>query len=165
MIKPPKITLEKIYEKYAENLKAPIKVGIHIRTFKPNSVENHYLLWEQPTAKYFEKAFALLPDDALFFVASDNIPFAKEILLPFNKNFIFLNDSGSDEIKKFTGNSTTLEEFFLLTMCDHLIGTKSSFSLWAAILNKNREKIVILPKDLNWDMNFMIEKSWNLIAF
>jgi hypothetical protein len=165
MIIPPKKTLEIIYNKYEKNLSAPIKIGIHLRTFKPDSVENYHLLWEQPTAKYFEKAFALLPDDALFFVASDNIPYAKEIFSAFNKNFIFLNDSGSDEIKKFTGNSTTLEEFFLLTMCDHFIGTKSSFSFWAAILNKNPKKIVILPKDLKWNLNSMIEESWNLIPF
>jgi hypothetical protein len=44
------------------------------------------------------------------------------------------------------GNSS-IQDFAIMSMCDHnIVGHETTFSWWAAFLNKNENKIVIAPK-------------------
>ena len=63
------------------------------------------------------------------------------------------NFKGSQYI--FSENNNTLDDFILMTMCDHLIlNSASTFGWWAGYLNKNPNKRIICPILPN------LEKDW-----
>jgi hypothetical protein len=84
-----------------------------------------------------------LPEnDISFFVFSDNIEtvklqLQKEFLDVSNVNLFFVSCSNC---------TNSLEDFFLMTQCSHMICSNSTFSWWAAYLIKNKNKIIITPK-------------------
>ena len=75
---------------------------------------------------------------AKFYVFSDQIDLAKK-LFNFDFESVFIDN-------KISKNS--LEDFYLMQSCQHQIIANSTFSWWAAYLNKNISKRVIAPK--NW---------------
>ncbi len=85
---------------------------------------------------YYRSAIELVKAKAKidnFLVFSDDIDWCKENFKFANCKFIFVE--GNDDI----------EDLFAMSFCDHNIICNSSFSWWAAYLNKNRMKIVISP--------------------
>ena len=66
----------------------------------------------------------------LFF--SDDISWCKE---NFSKKNVFFIE----------GNSAIID-FTLMSKCDHNVITPSSFSWWASWLNRNKNKIIIMPE-------------------
>jgi len=121
--------LKKIQTKHAELLKHSCTIGVHVRTFN------------KPWAKlipfvglsYYEDAISVFPANALFVIFSDRINWAKHHFKKFNRPMIFIE--GQDHI----------EDFFLMSMLKHNVIGNSSFSWWAAYLNKNPNKVVIAP--------------------
>jgi len=121
--------LKKIQTKHAELLKHAYTVGVHVRTFnKPWSKGIPFVGLD-----YYEKAMNKFPPEALFVVFSDRINWTKHHFKIFNRPMIFIE--GQDHI----------EDFFLMSMLKHNIIGNSSFSWWAAYLNKNPNKVVIAP--------------------
>ena len=86
--------------------------------------------------EYFQKAISLFSQDALFVVFSNDINWCKTNLQGLAKNLIFIE------------NEPYYHDFYLMSLCKHQIISNSSFSWWAAYLNRNPDKIVIAP--INW---------------
>lgn len=86
------------------------------------------------TIEYYNKAIETIEDYDQLFVFSDDINWCKENLK--YKNILFVE------------NQDNLEDMWLMSLCDHNIISNSSFSWWGSWLNRNKNKIVISPK--NW---------------
>lgn len=126
-----------IEEKYGWILEHPNAVGVQVRFYHEDSKGNFFIQYGKD---YFTKAMALFPEDTLFVVSSDNIPFARS-QLPNLPNVVYL-----------TGEPYHID-FYLLSMCKDNIISNSTFGWWAAWLNQNPDKIVVHPKHYfhpNW---------------
>lgn len=125
-------TVEKIKTKYQDLIDSDKTVSVHVRTFSKKLHEEG-----SPFVgfKFFEDAFSKFPDDHIFVVFSDRIKWTKANFtkkFP-EKNFVFIE-----------GNDDT-EDFYLMSMMKNHIVSKSTFSWWAAYLNKNPDKRVYIP--------------------
>jgi hypothetical protein len=130
------------------NLKMPIlkllndivnneSVSIHVRRgdYINNSIVNK--IHGVCSIDYYKNASELISQNIrnpIFYIFSDDINWCK-------KNFNFIKS------KFFIDNtSDALEDLELMKNCKHNITANSSFSWWAAWLNKNSSNIVISPK-------------------
>lgn len=68
-----------------------------------------------------------------YLIFSDNIDYCKDIF-------------GDQENISYICNNVPEVDMCLMSMCDHNIIANSSFSWWAAWLNKNPNKVVVAPK-------------------
>jgi len=51
------------------------------------------------------------------------------------------------ELYFYSENNSSIQDFAIMSMCDHnIIGHETTFSWWAAYLNKNKNKIVVAPE-------------------
>lgn len=89
------------------------------------------------TQKYYKKAMLRFrPKDYLFIVFSD---------LP-EKNKAFFNGLSSQWNVEFMPQMSSAHGICTMSLCDHFICANSSFSLWAAFLCQNPNKMIICPK-------------------
>ncbi|HSW85940.1 MAG TPA: alpha-1,2-fucosyltransferase [Rhabdochlamydiaceae bacterium] len=121
---------------FASLLDHPKTVGVHVRTGYPDYKKSgfspqFYQVYLPPDAEYFKKAIHMFESDCLFVVFSDHIGWCKEQFKGIDRNLIFIE--GQDYI----------HDFYLLTKCKHAIIANSSFSWWAAYLNRNPDKKII----------------------
>lgn len=121
--------LDHLQNKYSDILHHPLTVSVHVRYYLPT--EQH--VYPFNGRQYIEAAMEQFPEDALFVVFSNDIAASKVELYGLSKNICFIE-----------GNSY-YHDFYLMSLCTHNIISNSSFSWWAAYLNKNPEKIVITP--------------------
>ncbi len=114
-----------------------ISVSIHIR-------RDDYLLkknqkkFTQLKSIYFFKSIDFikkhLKEELNFFIFSDDLIWAKS-------HFFSLKNC------QFISGNKDFEDLFLMSLCKHNIISNSTFSWWAAVLNKNPNKITIAPTD------------------
>ncbi|KAA6332207.1 O-antigen biosynthesis glycosyltransferase WbnK [termite gut metagenome] len=153
-----------INEKTAKCLKQIIalkdcSVSVHIR-------RGDYLYAKQVkrfggicTLEYYQKAINLIlkkVHNPIFFIFSDDINWVKKNLPLHDATYIDWNL-----------NKDSWQDMFLISRCGHNIIANSSFSWWAAWLNRNKNKIIIAPERWFRDKetpNIHPEKSgWILI--
>jgi hypothetical protein len=110
-------------------------VSIHIRR---GDYVNHRILGGICTTSYYKEAIKIIENklsNPKFYVFSNEIDWVKSnIIFPSGTEYI-----SSTNIKDF-------EELIIMSKCKHNIIANSSFSWWAAWLNKNKNKIIIAPK-------------------
>jgi hypothetical protein len=108
--------------------------------------------------EYYSNAIALLASKNKVFTLvffSDDSQWVKEQFeaIPYSKLFIDNNT-----------NENSWIDLFLMSSCSHNIIANSSFSWWAAYLNKQPDKIVIAPKkwyaDSERNTNDLIPPQW-----
>ena len=153
--------------KFKRNLKGPnLVISAEIRS--KNSVSLHvrrgdYLLKKNTSLypicnlKYYLDAIEIIKssiNNPFFYIFSDDIPWAK-------KNFKFIRN-----IKFITENRNEFSylDMQLMSLCKHHIIANSTFSWWAAWLNKNNNKIVIAPKKWfgsdHFDTSDLLPSKW-----
>ncbi len=115
-------------------------VGIHIRRgdFVKLGWDSGIDFYQQGMAKMRE-----LRKNCNFYVFTDDKPYAREKL------------PEASDIKIV--DAPFLEEFFLLKNCRHQIVSESTFGWWAAYLNPDPDKIVIIPQKFN---GCLVDKAW-----
>ena len=142
-----------------QKIKGVNSVAIHIRRgdYITNSSANslHGVL----SLDYFKDAIELISKEETeieFFVFSDDIDWCRANL-KCNSEINYLPKE----------DSSTLTDFVLMMNCSHQIISNSTFSWWAAWMNKNENKKVIAPQ--KWfankkiDLSLIYPKSWEVI--
>lgn len=113
-------------------------VSIHVRR-GDYLLKKNKKIYEQLLPSFYFEAILFLEknqsSELTYFIFSDDIPWAKKNFSSI-KNIVFID-----------GNSD-YEDLYLMSLCDHNIISNSTFSWWAATLNKNQNKVIISPK--NW---------------
>jgi hypothetical protein len=161
-------------------------VSIHIRRGDFIRLGCNYELGYHIKAAYLMANKVL---DPKFFIFSDDPEFVKEFFKNKNnfniKSIIInkinnkqfnnkkLNKISIDQIYQKLNNAVyvsdkinhSLEEFHLMSKCKHNIIPNSTFSWWAAFLNKNPKKTIIIPDKDIWDY-FLIpaDLHWTTIS-
>jgi len=136
-------------------LQDTVSVAIHIR--RGDFVNNKKFVL--PTLDYYHKSIAELDqrfkiDSYVFF--SDDISWAKSHFE--GSSSFFVENSDNPEV-----------DIFLMSQASHNIIANSTFSWWSALLNNNKDKVVIAPKlwytDLSMQKNasFIIPDAWSKI--
>jgi len=117
-------------------------VSMHIRRgdyLKAEPLAFHGIL----PISYYQQAVAIIDEKVLnphYFVFSDDPEWCEA-------NLSFLENRAT--IVK--NNSKVWEDMYLMSICSHHIIANSSYSWWAAWLNKNKNKIIVTPKQ--WFVN------------
>lgn len=150
-------TVTYLTNKYSKVINHPNTVAIHLRAYK---LEDHKIEQCFPflNSDYYIKAADQFPENSLFVIFSDKINWAKKEMKNFTRPHIFIE------------NETQYNDLYLMSFCKNQIISPSSFSWWAAYLNKNPDKIVIAPDP--WfnpisghDSSHIIPEGWRTLSW
>lgn len=124
--------IETLQTKYGALLNTPNTVAVHVRTYSKKVHEQGLPFLG---LSYYALAMEEYPKDSLFVIFSDRINWCRHHFqrrFP-DKQFIFIE--GNDHI----------EDLYLMSMMQHQIISNSTYSWWAAYLNRNQEKRIVCP--------------------
>lgn len=108
-------------------------VSVH---FRFGDYTNNPYYAQLTKVNYYQLAFKYCGNNFLFVVFSDDKNSADNFMRSVNMvNYIIIS------------TNSEIEDFSLMSMCEHNIIANSSFSWWASYLNKNNNKRIIAPKD------------------
>lgn len=138
----------------AARIKSTESVSIHIRRGDYISNPANVKLYAECSAAYYERAAGFMEgqcNDPAWYVFSDDIEWARNTLS--GRNCIFIE-----------GNNA-VTDMFLMSCCRHNIIANSTFSWWAAWLNRNPGKIIVAPQHwyngkLNEVTRELIPEEW-----
>lgn len=138
------------FKKISEEISNSESVAMHIR-------RGDYLNTggglEVLDISYYEEANNFISEkikDIKYYIFTDDVTWAKENLGFLGKdNVVYASDLGLNDY----------EELVLMSQCKHLIIANSSFSWWGAVLNDNKDPIIICPQD--WK-NALLKNDENL---
>lgn len=136
----PNYTLDPTVQKLKDQILHTINsVGVHIR--RGDFVK---LGWAEGTG-YYNKAIKHMVQEigpTQFFIVTDDKQWAKE-------NF---SNNPNIHIIDIKTETCDIDEFFLLSLCNHQIISESTFGWWAAFLNINPNSIIIVPNTAKGEM-------------
>jgi hypothetical protein len=128
---------DKINERLISEIKDRNAVSIHVRRGDYTNDQwagSHFVIRDE---KYFLNAVNHIEskvDSPHFYVFSDDIKWVKANIKIANVTFVDHNSGRK-----------SFNDMFLMSLCRHNIISNSTFSWWAAWLNKNENKTVIMP--------------------
>jgi hypothetical protein len=139
--------------KYGDILRNPKSVAIHMRSYQVEKTAEQRSAYVTYGREYIEKAMALFPEDSLFVVFSNDMKWCKQEL------------EGIPRTIRFIEGEAHYHDFYLMSQCQHQIICNSSFSWWAAYLNTNPDKLVVVPpqwfsKEYVRDTRDLIPSEW-----
>lgn len=146
----PRYELSQTCSSFIQKVKSCNSVAVHVR--RGDYVKLGICL----DLSYYKNAFSVLNEkfkNLTYFVFSDNVDFAKQMFKDIDGIFEYVENSLSN---------STLDDFFIMKECKHIIMANSSYSWWAAWLNDNPDKIVIYPKDDKISTDFY-PQEWIMI--
>ena len=130
---------------HSESVSIHIRRGDYIRNL--SAMDVHSLCSKDYYIKSIQHITALLNKDLHFYLFTDDAAWVqREMNWPINYTLI--------------ENKSTIEDFYLMSLCKHNIIANSTFSWWAAWLNNNEHKKVIMPK--YW-LNNILSESVDLV--
>lgn len=145
------------------------KSSIHVRRGDYVDLETKH-----PTINisYLQKATAYLKARRInnFSVFSDDIEWCKENITPVqfpDCNFRFISSDTGDSKKD------AIMDLYYMSKHDHQIIANSTYSYWAALLNKNPYKMIVSPSTDNWfgednkdlDIKDLLPPDWIQIKY
>jgi hypothetical protein len=151
-------TLDKKNKKIFLKIKQNNSISIHVRRGDYISDKVTEQFHGTCSTEYYMKAIKILTSEnknCLLLFFSDDSDWAKEQfgLLPYSKIFVNHNLEGN-----------CWKDMLLMSSCNHNIIANSSFSWWAAWLNKNPKKKVIAPKEWfrtkDLDTTTLLPEEW-----
>jgi hypothetical protein len=123
-------------------------VSIHVRRTDYITSNGYHPVQD---IKYYEEALSIIGQYDYIFCFSDDIEWCKENL-KFN-NIVFM------------GPFSEIKDMFVMSLCKNNIIANSTFSWWAAWLNRNPDKKIIAPQkwfgdNVEIDTKNIIPESW-----
>jgi hypothetical protein len=132
---------------YSQSVAIHIRRGDYLKSDFHNICEREF--YEKAISKIYSKV-----ENPVFYIFTEDTQWAKE-----NINFV-------ENLKIVEGNTGVKSylDMQLMSNCKHQIIANSSFSWWAAWLNKNENKVVICPNkwfnDNSISTKDLIPKNW-----
>jgi hypothetical protein len=134
-------------------------VSVHIRRGDYLSKANKNVYYRCGT-DYYQRAISLIKNvvaDPVYYIFSDDLFWVKE-------NYTFLKDFDIRYVE-YSAEALANTDLILMSRCRHNIITNSTFSWWGAYLNRNSEKIVIVPekwyqKSIRYSVDDLIPQGW-----
>ncbi len=135
--------------KLMQQIKSGPSAALHVR-YGDYSQSHNLQNFGLCSPGYYKGAMDFLCErvpDVTFFVFSDSPERAREVI-PQQENVCFVDplQDGKDH-----------EDLVLMSECDHIVTANSTFSWWAAFLNRNEAKHVVAP--LKWFRNPNLDDS------
>lgn len=125
----PEEYINSVKEKY-KDLLLQNTCSIHVRRGDYLNSPNHHPIQNM---NYYMKAIKQMPKDSMFLIFSDDIAWCKSNFPDLPEKFVFI-DGNQDH-----------EDLLLMSLCKNNIVCNSTFSWWAAWLNNNPDKKVVMP--------------------
>jgi hypothetical protein len=119
-----KMVDENIYSSHINTCSIHVRRGDYLNSPNHHPVQN---------MNYYMKAIKQMPKDSVFLIFSDDIAWCKQNFPDLPEKFKFIE-----------GNSD-FEDLLMMSRCKNNIICNSTFSWWAAWLNNNPDKKVIIP--------------------
>jgi len=144
-------------QKYSDIIQHPKTVAIHMRSYLVEKVPEQQKAYITYGRDYVERAMALFPEDSLFVVFSNDMNWCKAELEGIPRNIRFIE------------NEPHYHDFYLMSFCKDQIISNSSFSWWAAYLNRHPNKRVIATPGWFSDSYFrdtkdLIPADWTILS-
>lgn len=133
------------------------KVAIHIRRGDfVDDMANKKIYVDLTETNYYNEAVDWMSkrlENPIFILFSDDIKWCRE-----NLHFGFT--------PVYSWGSSPMEDFYLMSQCDHNIIANSTFSWWAARLNTKADKFVLCPSKWyqnGWRSMNIVPNDWSVI--
>lgn len=139
-----------------EEMQVCNSVAVHVRR------GDYVQIGCQLEGQYYENAIDLLQkmfseSKTVLYVFSDDVEYCKKYFGDLQAKDIIQSKEVEIKYPEYESDNTTLDDLILMSNCKHMIMANSSYSWWAAWLNKNREKRIICPELGIWKGDFYPE--------